>query len=143
MNPDELWNTTLNPETRSLLKVQYSKNLKKDVDLIQTLMGNDVASRKDFIIENAINVSKSRCLILMENINSSNFSLNKLTYVNLRWIACIGQLITINIVYFYFNFEFKFVLSNIIVLIGILSNFVLLYKNKSTLISEKTTFNFY
>ena len=57
MNPDELWNTTLNPETRSLLKVQYSKNLKKDVDLIQTLMGNDVASRKDFIIENAINVS--------------------------------------------------------------------------------------
>ena len=78
----------------------------------------------------------------MENINSSNFSLNKLTYVNLRWIACIGQLITINIVYFYFNFEFKFVFSNIIVLIGILSNFILLYKNKSTFISEKTTFNF-
>ena len=79
----------------------------------------------------------------MENINSSNFSLNKLTYVNLRWIACIGQLITINIVYFYFNFEFKFVLSNIIVLIGILSNFVLLYKNKSTLISEKLHLIFY
>ena len=57
MNPDELWNTTLNPDTRNLLKVQYSKNLKKDTDLIQTLMGNDVSSRKDFIIENAINVS--------------------------------------------------------------------------------------
>ena len=57
MNPDELWNTTLNPETRNLLQVQYSKNSKKDQDLIQTLMGNDVSSRKDFIVENAINVS--------------------------------------------------------------------------------------
>ena len=57
MNPEELWSTTLNPETRNLLKVQYSKDLKKDHDLIRTLMGNDVASRKDFIVENAINVS--------------------------------------------------------------------------------------
>ena len=57
MNPDELWNTTLNPETRNLLKVQYSKDLKKDHDLIHTLMGSDVSSRKDFIVENAINVS--------------------------------------------------------------------------------------
>jgi len=57
MNPEELWNTTLNPETRNLLRVQYSKDLKKDQDLIHTLMGNDVASRKDFIVENAINVS--------------------------------------------------------------------------------------
>jgi len=57
MNPEELWSTTLNPETRNLLKVQYSKDLKKDHELIRTLMGNDVASRKDFIVENAINVS--------------------------------------------------------------------------------------
>ncbi len=56
MNPDELWNTTLNPETRNLLQVQYSKDLKKDQSLIHTLMGNDVALRKDFIIENSINV---------------------------------------------------------------------------------------
>ena len=56
MNPDELWNTTLNPETRNLLKVQYSKDSKKDQNIIHTLMGNDVASRKDFIISNAINV---------------------------------------------------------------------------------------
>ena len=56
MNPEELWNTTLNPETRNLLQVQYSKNLQKDQNLIQTLMGNDVASRKDFIVDNAINV---------------------------------------------------------------------------------------
>ena len=57
MNPEELWNTTLNPETRNLLQVQYSKNLQKDQNLIQTLMGNDVASRKDFIVDNAINVA--------------------------------------------------------------------------------------
>ena len=57
MNPEELWNTTLNPETRNLLQVQYSKNVKKDQDIIHTLMGNDVALRKEFIVSNAINVS--------------------------------------------------------------------------------------
>jgi len=57
MNPEELWNTTLNPETRNLLKVQYSNNLEKDQNIIHTLMGNDVALRKDFIVSNAINVS--------------------------------------------------------------------------------------
>ena len=56
MNPDELWSTTLNPETRNLLQVQYSKDSKKDQDLIHTLMGSDVTLRKDFIITNAINV---------------------------------------------------------------------------------------
>ncbi len=56
MNPEELWSTTLNPETRNLLKVQYSKDLKKDHELIHTLMGNDVSLRKEFIVENAINV---------------------------------------------------------------------------------------
>ena len=56
MNPDELWNTTLDPEKRNLLKVQYSKDLKKDQSLIHTLMGSDVALRKDFITSNAINV---------------------------------------------------------------------------------------
>ena len=57
MNPDELWNTTLNPETRNLLQVKYSDSVKKDLDLIHTLMGNDVVLRKEFIVENAINVS--------------------------------------------------------------------------------------
>ena len=57
MNPEELWNTTLNPEKRNLLQVQYSKNLEKDQNIIHTLMGNDVALRKDFIVSNAINVS--------------------------------------------------------------------------------------
>ena len=57
MNPEELWNTTLNPETRNLLQVQYSKDLKKDQNIIHTLMGNDVSARKNFIVSNAINVS--------------------------------------------------------------------------------------
>ena len=61
MNPDELWNTTLNPETRSLLKVKYSQDKKskskKDQDLVQTLMGNDVSSRRDFIVSHALEVS--------------------------------------------------------------------------------------
>ena len=56
MNPEELWSTTLNPESRNLLQIQYSKDSKKDQKLIHTLMGNDVGLRKDFIISNAINV---------------------------------------------------------------------------------------
>ena len=57
MNPEELWSTTLNPETRNLLQVHYSKNVKKDQEIIHILMGNDVSLRKDFIVSNAINVS--------------------------------------------------------------------------------------
>ena len=57
MNPEELWSTTLNPETRNLLKVEYSKDIKKDHKIIHTLMGNDVALRKDFIVSNAIDVA--------------------------------------------------------------------------------------
>ncbi|HJN62548.1 MAG TPA: DNA gyrase subunit B [Candidatus Parcubacteria bacterium] len=61
MNPEELWNTTLNPETRTLLKVEYSKQTKikskDDQKLIQTLMGNDVTPRKNFIISRALDVS--------------------------------------------------------------------------------------
>ncbi len=56
MNPEELWSTTLDPETRNLLQVKYSNDVKKDQSLIHTLMGNDVSLRKDFIISNAINV---------------------------------------------------------------------------------------
>ena len=56
MNPEELWNTTLDPETRNLLQVQYSKDPKKDQGLIHKLMGNDVSLRKDYIFDNALNV---------------------------------------------------------------------------------------
>ena len=61
MNPEELWNTTLNPEQRTLLQVKYSNSTKakskKDQDLIRVLMGDEVAPRKDFIINRALEVS--------------------------------------------------------------------------------------
>ena len=61
MNPEELWQTTLNPEKRTLLQVKYSNNTKakskKDQDLIKILMGDEVAPRKDFIINRALEVS--------------------------------------------------------------------------------------
>ena len=61
MNPEELWETTLNPEKRTLLQIKYSNNTKakskKDQDIIQILMGDEVAPRKDFIINRALEVS--------------------------------------------------------------------------------------
>ena len=60
MNPDELWETTLNPENRTMLQVQYSKGTKDksrdDQKMIEVLMGDDVAPRKDFITNNALEV---------------------------------------------------------------------------------------
>ena len=58
MNPEELWDTTLNPDNRSLLRVQYSKGTKDkssdDQKIIEILMGSEVSPRKDFITNNAL-----------------------------------------------------------------------------------------
>ena len=76
----------------------------------------------------------------MELINSSsNYFLNKSTYINLRWIAIIGQLFTINLVALVFKFEFNFVLANFVVFIGIISNFSLFFFHKSTQLSNQTS----
>ena len=60
MNPEELWQTTLNPENRTLLKIEYSKGSKEkskeDQNIIKILMGDQVAPRKDFITEKALEV---------------------------------------------------------------------------------------
>ena len=58
---------------------------------------------------------------------SETYSLNKNTYINLRWIGIIGQFITINAVIFIFKFEFNYILANTIVLFGALSNLALIY----------------
>ena len=73
---------------------------------------------------------------------SKYFSLKKSTYINLRWIAIIGQLITVNSVYFIFNFEFNFILTNSVILVGILSNLYLIYINQKTQLLDKTAFLF-
>ena len=61
MNPEELWQTTLNPENRNLLKVQYSNGTKEkskeDQKIISILMGDEVAPRREFITSNALDVA--------------------------------------------------------------------------------------
>tara|TARA_B100000780_G_C21067403_1_gene429300 strand:- start:54 stop:1334 length:1281 start_codon:yes stop_codon:yes gene_type:complete len=73
---------------------------------------------------------------------SKYFSLKKSTYINLRWIAIIGQLITINFVHLIFNFEFNFILANVIILIAILCNLYLVYINQRTQLLDKEAFFF-
>ena len=58
---------------------------------------------------------------------SQLYSLNKTTYINLRWIGIIGQFITINSVRFVFDFEFNYIFANIIILIGGFSNLFLIF----------------
>ena len=74
--------------------------------------------------------------------NSKSSYLNKITYVNLRWIGVIGQFITINAVAFLFKFEFNFLLANIIVLLGALSNIFLFYFFKKNQLQEKISLTF-
>jgi two-component system sensor histidine kinase RegB len=73
---------------------------------------------------------------------SKYFSLKKSTYINLRWIAIIGQLITVNSIYFIFDFKFDIIFENSIIFSGILSNLYLIYINKNTQLIDKTAFIF-
>ena len=61
MNPEELWETTLNPDNRNLLQVQYSNGTKdkskEDQKIIGILMGDEVAPRREFITSNALDVA--------------------------------------------------------------------------------------
>ena len=66
----------------------------------------------------------------------------KSTYINLRWIAIIGQLISVNFVYFFLNFNFDFIICNSVIFLGILSNLFLIFIYKKTQLSDRSAFIF-
>ena len=64
----------------------------------------------------------------------------KSTYISLRWIGIVGQLISVNFVYFFLNFNF--ITSNLVIFFGILSNLFLIYVYKKTQLSDRSAFIF-
>ena len=73
---------------------------------------------------------------------SKFYSLKKSTYITLRWIGIIGQILTVNLVYFYFNFKFNFIYSNLIIFLGIMSNLYLIFIYKKTQLSDRSALIF-
>ena len=66
----------------------------------------------------------------------------KSTYVSLRWIGIIGQLISVYFVYFFLNFKFNFFISNLTIFIGVLSNLYLIFIYQKTQLSDRSAFFF-
>ena len=56
MNPEQLWETTLDPDARSLLKVEV-KHVDEAEDIFSTLMGDVVEPRREFIQSHALEVA--------------------------------------------------------------------------------------
>ena len=73
---------------------------------------------------------------------SKIYSLNKSTYINLRWIGIIGQFLTINIVFFIFKFQFNIYITNFIIFVGIITNLVLIYFYQKNILSNRASFIF-
>ena len=73
---------------------------------------------------------------------SKYHSFKKSTYIFLRWIGILGQLIAVNFVYFYLKFDFDFIISNLVIFIGILSNLYLILVYQKTQLSDRSAFLF-
>ncbi len=74
--------------------------------------------------------------------DSKYYSLKKSTYINLRWIGIIGQLISVYLVHFYFGFKFDFFLTNLAIFFGVLSNLYLTFIYKKTQLSDRSALVF-
>ena len=73
---------------------------------------------------------------------SKHHAFEKSIYVSLRWIGIIGQLIAVNFVYFFLNFQFDYLTSNSIIILGVLSNLYLIFIYKKTQLSDRSAFVF-
>ena len=73
---------------------------------------------------------------------SKYFSLKKSTYISLRWIGVLGQLISVNFVYYFLDFKFNFISANLVIFVGILSNLFLIFIYTKTQLPERFAFIF-
>jgi two-component system sensor histidine kinase RegB len=73
---------------------------------------------------------------------SKYHSFKKSTYITLRWIGIIGQLIAVNFVYIFLNPSFDFITSNLVIFLGILSNLYLIFIYQKTQLSDRSAFIF-
>ena len=73
---------------------------------------------------------------------SKYYTLKKSTYISLRWIGIIGQFLSVYIVYFYLDFKFNFLFSNIIIFFGILTNLYLIFIYNKSQLSDRSALIF-
>ena len=73
---------------------------------------------------------------------SKIYTLNKTTYINLRWIAILGQILTVNLVKYVFNFEFDILIVNVVIALGVISNLILIYFYEKNILSNRASFSF-
>tara|TARA_Y100001970_G_scaffold218734_1_gene268303 strand:- start:9478 stop:10758 length:1281 start_codon:yes stop_codon:yes gene_type:complete len=73
---------------------------------------------------------------------SKHHFFKKSIYINLRWIGIIGQLISVYLVYFFLGFNFNFLISNLVIFLGVLSNLYLIFIYEKTQLSDRSAFIF-